>query len=110
VQCDVTFTSFHLERIETVKKRAADLQTGAIFSDPSDDDISRADDLDVSGIGVQYKNLRLRTVELALKAELDIRAWNPDTLREQQAMIALGVSGISTNRPDILMEYLSEGI
>ncbi len=106
--CDVIFTCLHLDRLETVKKRSADLQTGANFRDPSDDDIARADDLDVSTVGVHYKNLRLKTIEQALNAELDIRAWNPDTLREQQAMIALGVSGVSTNRPDTLIEYLSE--
>ena len=42
----------------------------------------------------------------ALDAGLELRAWNPDTRREQGAMIALGVTGVSTNRPDILMEYL----
>ena len=70
------------------------------------DDIEMAEEMGVSGVGVNFKNLRLKTVEQALKAKLDIRAWNPDTLREQQAMIALGVSGVGTNRPDILMEYL----
>jgi hypothetical protein len=39
---------------------------------------------------------------------LDLRAWNPDTLPEQQAMIALGVKGVSTNRPDILVAYLKQ--
>ena len=39
-------------------------------------------------------------------AGLDLRAWNPDTLDAQRAMIALGVRGVSTNRPDILMDYL----
>ena len=37
----------------------------------------------------------------------ELRAWNPDTQREQQAMIALGVTGVSTNGPDILMQYLA---
>jgi len=35
-------------------------------------------------------------------------AWNPDTLPEQLAMIGLGVDGISTNRPNILMEHLKQ--
>ena len=103
---DVTFTSFHMDRLKRVLERDEDLQTGAIFSNPTDDDIEMAEEMGVSGVGVNFKNLRLKTVEQALKAKLDIRAWNPDTLREQQAMIALGVSGVGTNRPDILMEYL----
>jgi hypothetical protein len=43
-----------------------------------------------------------------LDAGLDLRAWNPDTLPEQRAMIALGVKGISSNRPDILLDYLNK--
>jgi glycerophosphoryl diester phosphodiesterase len=103
---DVIFTSFNIDRIKRVLERDEDLQTGAIFSNPTDDDIKMAEEMGVCGVGVHFKNLRLKTVEQALNAELDIRAWNPDTLREQQAMIALGVSGVGTNRPDILMEYL----
>ena len=34
------------------------------------------------------------------------RAWNPDTAEEIYAMVALGVDGIGSNRPDILMDVL----
>ena len=110
MESEVVFTSFDMDRIARVKQLGDDLETGAIFSDPTDDDIRRAVDLGVSAVGVHYKNLRLRTVEQALDAGLHLRAWNPDTLREMKAMIGLGVSGLSTNRPDILIDYLkSEG-
>lgn len=105
---EVIFTCFHLERLAKVKARGEHLRIGAIFSDPTDEDISRASDLGVMGIGVHYRNLNLRTVERVLGAGVDLRAWNPDTLREQLAMIALGVGGVCTNRPDILLEYLAE--
>lgn len=105
---EVVFTSFFPERIQRVKRRDSSLRTGAIFSDPSDEEILRAVEWGVEAVGVHYKNLRLRTVERALAAGIQIRAWNPDTLREQKAMIALGVSGISTNRPDILIAYLRQ--
>jgi len=104
----VVFTSFFSDRIRRVKRRDGRLRTGAIFSNPTDDDIPRAVDWGVEAIGVYYKNLRMRTVEQALASGLQIRAWNPDTLHEQKAMIALGVSGISTNRPDILLAYLRQ--
>jgi glycerophosphoryl diester phosphodiesterase len=104
----VVFTSFHPARIQRVKSRGSHLEIGAILSNPTDDDIPRAVDWGVSAVGVQYKNLRLRNVEQALNAGIQIRAWNPDTLREQKAMIGLGVSGVSTNRPDILVAYLKE--
>ena len=70
--------------------------------------VSRALELGAAGIGIQYRNLCLRQVERVLDAGLDLRAWNPDTLPEQRAMIALGVKGISSNRPDILLDYLNK--
>jgi len=103
---DVVFTSFHLDRIERVKARREGLLFGAIFSNPSTDDLARAIDMGVAGIGILYKRLCLEMVDQVLAGGVDLRAWNPDTLREQLAMIALGVSGISTNRPDILLEHL----
>jgi glycerophosphoryl diester phosphodiesterase len=45
-------------------------------------------------------------VEAAHALGLDVLAWNPDSWREQQAMIALGVDGVSSNRPDLLLEAL----
>ena len=106
---DVLFTSFHMESLERVRARGAHLRLGAIFADPEEDDIARALDLQVAGIGIHYRNLCLRLVEYVLEAGLDLRAWNPDTLPEQQAMIALGVTGVSTNRPDILLGHLKAG-
>ncbi|MDA0748239.1 MAG: glycerophosphodiester phosphodiesterase family protein [bacterium] len=105
---EVLFTSFHMDRIERVRKRNADLRIGAILSNPTEDDIKHALGLGVQGIGIRYNNLCLRMVDQVLEAGLDLRAWNPDTLREQKAMIGLGVTGVSTNRPDILMGYLKK--
>ena len=39
---------------------------------------------------------------------LDLVAWNPDTEPGYRAMLALGVPIISTNRPDLLLDYLRE--
>lgn len=105
---EVIFTSFDLACLASVKGHRDDLQIGAILPDPTEEEIARVADLGVMGIGVRYKNICLRLVEQVLSAGLDIRAWNPDTLEEQKAMIALGVSGVCTNRPDILMQYLKE--
>jgi hypothetical protein len=57
---------------------------------------------------VRYTNLCYRILAQAHDAGLQVRAWNPDTLAEQQAMIALGVDGISTNRPSLLLDYLRD--
>ena len=103
---EVIFTSFNTDRIQTVKKMDDKLSIGAILPSPGKDDIQRAKDLGAVGFGVNYRNLCLWMVEEANTLELNIRAWNPDTLPEQKAMMALGVDGVSTNRPDILMSFL----
>jgi len=105
---EVIFTSFHMERLERVRARGDHLRLGAILPDPGEEEIARAVDLQVRGVGVHYRNLCLRQVDQVFAAGLDLRAWNPDTRREQKAMIGLGVTGISTNRPDILVQYLQE--
>ena len=103
---DVFFTSFDMGRLEQVRRIGDDLLIGAILPAPGEEDIARALELGATGVGIHYRNLCLRQVEQVLAAGLDLRAWNPDTLDAQRAMIALGARGVSTNRPDILMDYL----
>jgi glycerophosphoryl diester phosphodiesterase len=106
MEADVTFTSFWMDRIKKVKARREDLAIAAIFGNPSDDAIANAIEMGVGRIEINYRNLCLRMVRQVRDAGLDLTAWNPDTLEEQRAMIALGASGICSNRPDILVEYL----
>ena len=111
LQAQVVFTSFNMDRLRRVKEIDDTLEVGAILPNPSDDDIPMARDLGATAIGVQYKNMSIRRVEQALDLGMHIRAWNPDELHEMKAMIGLGVSGVSSNRPDILVEHLrAEGL
>ncbi len=105
---EVTFTSFELSRLAQVRALGNELLVGPILPDPSEADLDQAVALGARGVGVQYKNLCLRIIEQARARGLEIRAWNPDTLVEQQIMIALGAEGIGTNRPDILLAYLNK--
>lgn len=102
----VVFTSFSLDRLATVRQLGDHYRIGAILPNASEIEIARAMALDVEAIGVRYTNLCYRILAQAHAAGLQVRAWNPDTLAEQQAMIALGVDGISTNRPSLLLDYL----
>ena len=99
----VIFTSFHLDRIRKVKTLDSSLKVGAIFGQPPVDACQQALRAGANGIGVHYRNLRRELVEEAHSHGLDMRAWNPDTVPEMQAMIELGVDGVSSNRPDLLI-------
>lgn len=99
----VIFTSFHLDRIQEVKRRDPSLKVGAIFRQPPEDACQQALEVDASGIGVYHRSLCRELVGQAHRHGLDVRAWNPDTVPEMRAVIDLGVDGVSSNRPDLLI-------
>ncbi len=107
---EVTFTSFALDRLATVRAMGDQYRLGAILPNPSEFDFARAVEMGAVGIQVHYANLNFRIVHAAYEAGLEVLAWNPDTWREQQAMIALGVDGVSTNRPDVLLNHLGRRV
>jgi glycerophosphoryl diester phosphodiesterase len=107
---EVTFSSFALERLALVRAMGSDYRLRAILPNPTDFDLARAAALQAVGVDIRYTNVCLRMVEAAHALGLEVLAWNPDTWREQQAMIALGVDGVSSNRPDILLEQLGRKI
>jgi glycerophosphoryl diester phosphodiesterase len=102
----VTFSSFALERLAMVRAMGKEYRVRAILPDPTAFELARTAELKAVGIDVRYTNCCLRVVEAAHGLGLEVLAWNPDSWREQQAMIALGVDGVSSNRPDILLENL----
>jgi glycerophosphoryl diester phosphodiesterase len=105
----VTFTCFVLDRLREVRQLNPNLSTGAIFAPPPADVIAQAVDAGASSLGVHYPHVTRPLVEEAHAAGLFIRAWNPDTVEEMRAMMALGVDGISTNRPDLLLGLVRGG-
>ena len=103
---DVTFSSFALERLAVVRALGKQYRVRAILPDPTELDLARAAEMKAVGVDVRYTNVCFRVVEAVHALGMDVLAWNPDSWREQQAMIALGVDGVSSNRPDILLEGL----
>ena len=103
----VIFTCFDLDRLARLRRLGDHYRLGVNLRSASADNLARALDLGACTAGIYYKNLSLHGVELFQNAGLDLRGWNPDTLREQKAVIALGANGVSTNRPDILIDYLN---
>jgi glycerophosphoryl diester phosphodiesterase len=107
---DVTFSSFALERLAAVRSMGKQYRVRAILPNPTDFELARAVAIDAVGIDVRYQNACFRVIEAAQAMGLEVLAWNPDTWREQQVMIGLGVEGVSTNRPDLLLEQLGRKV
>jgi len=60
-------------------------------------------DVGASGIGIHHRSLCQKLVDQAHRHGLDVRAWNLDTVPEMRVVIDLGVDGVSSNRPDLLI-------
>jgi glycerophosphoryl diester phosphodiesterase len=106
MEADVYFTSFHLERIEKIRAIDPKLLTGAIFSRPPANACDLAVAAGARSISINFPQVNAALIKEARDKGLMFRAWNPDTAEDIYAMVALGVDGIGSNRPDILMDVL----
>lgn len=102
----VVFTCFDLDRLRAVKAIDPTLRTGAIFGQPPADFTRQAQSAGAEGVGVNHRWMTASVVAAARAAGLVIRAWNPDSESEIRAMLALEPDGISSNRPDRVLQLL----
>jgi len=105
---EVLLTCFDASRLEEVRARRPDLPLSLLFGQPPPDAIARAQTVGASSISIQHTHLTGEWVDAAHAAGLEIRGWNPDTREEMEPVIALGVDGLGSNRPDILIDLLRE--
>lgn len=103
----VIFTSFHFGRLARVKQIDAKLQIGATFGDPPADALEEAVALGAETVGIQHSKMTEAFVVRARQLGLNLRAWNPDSVEDIQRMIDLEPTGISSNRPDRVLQLLN---
>ena len=104
----VMFISFSLPRLAGLKRRRDALRVGVVLAMPAAE-LPAALELPVEHVGIYYKQLSPAVVEQGRAAGVEVGVWTPNTLGEMQAMIALGVDRITTDRPDILLDHLNRG-
>lgn len=102
----VTFISFELPWLRRLKYAQPDVRVGALYRRPTEASLVEAFELEPVAIGLYYHRLSLVLVDMIQNAGIAVGAWSPNTLREQQAMLAMGVDAITTDRPDILLGYM----
>jgi glycerophosphoryl diester phosphodiesterase len=109
MQDQIIFTSFHFGRIARIRQIDPVLQTGAIFGQPTADALEQAVALGAISVGIHYQAMTIEFVEKARRLGLNLRAWNPDEEADIQRMIDLDPTGVSSNRPDIVLRLLGRG-
>jgi glycerophosphoryl diester phosphodiesterase len=101
-------TCFDASRLEEVRAQRPEWPVSLLFGQPPPDAIERARRVGAESISVQFTHLTRDWVEASHAAGLEIRGWNPDTREEMERTLALGIDGLGSNRPDILLDLLRE--
>jgi glycerophosphoryl diester phosphodiesterase len=106
LQSGVTFISFDLQRLSRLRRRRDDLRIGALMAAPTARAVKKALDLGVSHIGIHDRYATAGIIRRIRQAGVSAGVWTPNTLARMQAMIRIGATHITTDRPDILLKHL----
>ncbi len=100
----VLLTSFVHERLHEMRRLNSNIRLAALWFKAPEDACEQAVGIGAEALHVEHHNTDAALVKQAHAHGLKIRAWNPDTVDEMQHVIDLGLDGVSSNRPDLLIE------
>jgi len=98
-------TSFSRETVEEVKRIAPELRTGFIFGEDYPEDVFEGG-WDV--LSSNHEVVDSVFVARAKESGKSVHVWTVDERELMLKLIALGVDGIISNRPDLLLEVMAE--
>ena len=105
---EVVVISFDPVALQETKRRAPSISTGLAFGDSAVDPVADAAALGADGLSAIWKSVTPDLMARARAAGLWVEAWTVDDPTEMRRLAALGVAGITTNRPDRLRSALSQ--
>lgn len=105
----VIFTCFDVARLAEVRALGDELHLGGILPAPDEAALERLCALRARKAGVHFRTLTPEFCAAVKARGLLCRGWNPDTEEDIRYTLGLGVNGICSNRPDILMQVIREG-
>jgi len=103
----VYIISFHPEALERVGSAAPHVRTGLIFA-KTGGWMELASELGCRAVLPKYTLTTPGLVEEAHRRGLEVYTWNVDEPREAVRYAAMGVDGIGTNFPDVILRALKD--
>jgi glycerophosphoryl diester phosphodiesterase len=103
---EALLSSFHTEFLVEVRALRPEVPVTHLFGPPTTEFVGRARGVGAERISFPHKHLTPEWVDLAHREGFEVRAYNPDTREEIKRVLVMGVDGIGSNRPDLLMEML----
>ncbi|MDF2441033.1 MAG: glycerophosphoryl diester phosphodiesterase [Abditibacteriota bacterium] len=103
----VVLTSFHSERVAEAKRLLPEAIFGLLTSSLEPDPLEVALRVGAGAIHLRHDLVTPEWIERVRVAGLQARVWNIDEVERMKWAIALGVDGIGSNNPQLLMELLA---
>ncbi len=103
----VVLSSFDAERVAEAKKLLPQAACAFISSKLDPDPLKIALRIGAGAVNLQHKSATREMVERAHAAGLQVCVWTIDEAKLMKAAIDLGVDGICSNKPQLLLEVLA---
>jgi len=107
VENRVVLISFSAERVAEAGRLLPQVATGLITSSLQPDPIETALQVGAQSVHLRHDLATREWVERAHAAGLQAQVWNIDEVQTMKWAIALGVDGISSNDPALLLEVIA---
>jgi glycerophosphoryl diester phosphodiesterase len=107
IESRVVLTSFHAERVAEAHRLLPGAIFGLLTSSLDPDPVQIALRVGAESVHLRHDLATRQWVERVHKSGLHARVWNIDEAERMKWAIALGVDGIGTNDPALLLEVLA---
>ncbi|MAG91970.1 hypothetical protein CMO83_04810 [Candidatus Woesearchaeota archaeon] len=107
LQNDSIIISFFHQIIKNIKKINKNIDTGLLFVGNPVNVSSLAKEADAIFLFTNFKYTDKDLVDNAHENNLKVYVWNIDDIENLEKMLKLGVDGVGSNKPDVVVDYLN---
>lgn len=107
MQQSVIISSFNHDYIVRVKKADASIRTAALTNSPEIDPLAKVNYLGADAFNPSYKYIEADQVAKLRAAGKDVYVWTVNDEATMRKLIAMGVSGIITDYPQLLKQVIA---
>ena len=103
----VIFISFLITRLKKILKKFPSASISPIFSKYSEINLLEIKLLGAKSLDVFHEIVTKKLADEIQSAGFYLRVWTPNTVTDFERLITIGVDGITTDRADLLLNFLN---
>lgn len=103
----VVVSSFQREYLREIKRKAPAVQIALLYSAELSEPWKEAED-EGWHLHPHLRRVDAQLIDEAHSRGIMVRAWNPNAAEDMRPLVRLGVDGIGTDNPEVLLRVLAE--